>query len=213
MALTAFIMAGGRAARMRMQTEKPLLKIEPKTMLECVIDALQNSSEVDRIIVAVSNRTPMTAQKAVELGVEVMMTPGDGFVEDMQYAIKKSNAGEALVVCADLPFLTSKLVDTVVEEFRRNHNPSLAVVVPLEVADKLGIKPTNVIDIGRKLIPVGLNVIDGQRIEEPELDQSLFIVDSDALAFNVNTPQELHLAREKAISGRLSSHEQKTSLN
>ncbi len=213
MALTAFIMAGGRAVRMRLQTEKPLLKIGPRTMLECVIDALQSSSEVDGIIVAVSNSTPMTAQKAVELGVRVMMTPGDGFVEDMQYAIKKSNAGEALVVCADLPFLTSKLVDMVVKEFRRTRKPSLAVVVPLEVADKLGIKPTNVIDIGRKLIPVGVNMIDGQRIEEPELDQSLFIVDSDALALNVNTPQELQLAREKATSGRLSSHEQKTSLN
>jgi len=213
MALTAFIMAGGRAVRMRLQTEKPLLKIGPRTMLECVIDALQSSSEVDGIIVAVSNSTPMTAQKAVELGVRVMMTPGDGFVEDMQYAIKKSNAGEALVVCADLPFLTSKLVDLVVKEFRRTRKPSLAVVVPLEVADKLGITPTNVIDIGRKLIPIGVNMVDGQRIEEPELDQALFIVDSDALALNVNTPQELQLAREKATSGRLSSHEQKTSLN
>ena len=182
-------------------------------MLECVIDALQNSSEIDRIIVAVSNKTPMTAQKAVELEVEVMMTPGDGFVEDMQYAIKKSHASETLVVCADLPFLTSKLVDMVVEEFRRKHKPSLAVVVPFEAADKLGIKPTNMIDIGRKLIPVGLNMIDGQRIEEPELDQSLFIVDSDNLALNVNTPKELRLARAKASSGRLSSNEQKTSLN
>jgi len=198
---------------MRMQTEKPLLKIGPRTMLEYVIDALQNSSEIDRIIVAVSNRTPMTAQKAVELKVETMMTPGDGFVEDMQYAIKKSHASEALVVCADLPFLTSTLVDMVVEEFRRNRKPSLAVVVPFEVADKLGITPTNVIDIGRKLIPVGLNMIDGQRIEEPELDQSLFIVDCDALALNVNTPEELRLARTKASSGRLSSHEQKTSPN
>jgi adenosylcobinamide-phosphate guanylyltransferase len=213
MALTAFVMAGGRAVRMRLQTEKPLLKIGPRTMLECVIGALQSSGVVDRIIVAVSNSTPMTAQKAVELGVEVMMTPGDGFVEDMQYAIKKSNASEALVVCADLPFLTSRLVDIVVTEFRRTRKPSLAVVVPLEVADKLGITPTNVIDIGRKLIPIGVNMIDGQRIEEPELDQALFIVDSDALALNVNTPQELQLAREKATSGGLSSHEQKTSLN
>jgi len=213
MALTAFVMAGGRAIRMRQQTEKPLLKIGPRTMLECVIDALQSSSEVDRIIVAISNSTPMTAQKAVELGVEVMMTPGDGFVEDMQYAIKKNNASEALVVCADLPFLTSRFVDIVVKEFRRTRKPSLAVVVPLEVADKLGITPTNVIDIGRKLIPIGVNMVDGQRIEEPELDQALFIVDSDALALNVNTPQELQLAREKATSGGLSSHEQKTSLN
>ena len=213
MALTAFIMAGGRASRMSMQTEKPLLKIGPRTMLECVINALQNSSEIDRIIVTVSNRTPMTAQKAVELEVEVMMTPGNGFVEDMQYAIKKSHASEALIVCGDLPFLNSKLIDVVVEEFRRNRKPSLAVVVPFEAAEKLGIKPTNVIDNGRKLIPVGVNMIDGQHIEEPELDQSLFIVDSNALALNVNTPQELHLAREKTSSGRLSSHGQRTSLN
>jgi adenosylcobinamide-phosphate guanylyltransferase len=213
MALTAFIMAGGRAARMKMQTEKPLLKIGPRTMLEYVIDALQDSSEIDRIIVAVSNRTPMTAQKAVELDLEVMMTPGEGFIEDMQYAIKQSHASEALVVCADLPFLTSTLVDAAIQEFRRNHKPSLAVVVSLEAADKLGITPTNVIDMGRKLIPVGLNIIDGQRIEEPELDQSLFIVECDALALNVNTQQELRLAREKAASSRLSSHEQKTSLN
>lgn len=207
MGVAALVMAGGKATRMRMQFEKPLLKIGPRTMLECVINALQNAHHVSRIIVVVSPRTPKTARKAIRLGVDVMVTPGKGFVRDMQYAVKESKAREVLVVCSDLPFLTSSLVDSVVEEFRRNRKPSLAVVVAAETATKLGMTPTHVIDVERKLIPVGLNMINGELIQEPELDQSLFVVDSEALALNVNTRKELQLARDRA---RLSSHEQKT---
>ena len=207
MGVAALIMAGGKATRMKMRFEKPLLKIGPRTMLEYVIDALQKAHHVSRIIVVVSPRTPMTARKAIRLGVDVMVTPGNGFVEDMQYAAKESNAREVLVVCSDLPFLTSSLVDSVIEEFRRNRKPSLAVVVAAETATKLGITSTQAIDVERKLIPVGLNMINAEHIREPELDQSLFLVDSEALALNVNTPRELRLARDRA---RLSSHEQQT---
>jgi adenosylcobinamide-phosphate guanylyltransferase len=180
---------------MRSRTEKPLLKIGPRTMLEHVINALQNCTQVDRIIVTVSDGTPLTARKACELGVSVMLTPGNGFVEDLQYAIRKSNADETLVVCADLPLLTPELVGTVIEEFRRNHKPAMTVVAPLKVYEKLGITPTTIIDVGRKVVPVGVNMLDGRRIREPELDQFIFEVESEALALNVNTEQELRLAR------------------
>ena len=163
-------------------------------MLEYVINALQNCTQVDRIIVTVSEMTPLTARKASELGANVMLTPGNGFVEDMQYAIRKSNADETLVVCADLPLITPELVDTVIEEFRRNHKPAMTVVAPLEVYEKLGITPTAIIDVGRKVVPVGVNMLDGRRIGEPELDQFIFEVESEALALNVNTEQELRLA-------------------
>ena len=71
----------------------------------------------------------------------------------------------------------------------------MTVVAPLEVYGKLGITPTTIIGVGRKVVPVGVNMLDGRRIGEPELDQFIFEVESEALALNVNTEQELRLAR------------------
>ena len=46
-------------------------------------------------------------------------------------------------------------------------------------------------------VAIGLNIIDGRRIDEPELDQAVFVTGSEESAINVNTPKELEVARER----------------
>jgi adenosylcobinamide-phosphate guanylyltransferase len=45
------------------------------------------------------------------------------------------------------------------------------------------------------LISAGLNVLDGKRIDEKELDEEVMILDRAEVALNVNTPEDLELAR------------------
>jgi len=198
MAVTALIMAGGQATRMKTATEKPLLEVGGRPMIEQVAVALRQSRTVDRIVVAVSKNTPRTALKATELGMEVLQTPGQGYITDMRYAIRKLSLPDVLTVAADIPFITSEIVDRAVEKYSSSGKPSLAVMAPVDIYRRLGSEPEYVFQIdGQELVPIGLNIIDGRMIDKPELDQAVLVTNSEEFAFNVNTPKELEAARKR----------------
>jgi uncharacterized membrane protein len=70
----------------------------------------------------------------------------------------------------------------------------------VDVHKGLGSEPEYVFEIdGRKLVPIGLNVIDGRMIDKPELDQAVLVTRSEEFATNVNTPEELEAARERFL--------------
>jgi len=196
MGLVALVMAGGRGSRMKLRFEKPLLDVGGKPMIEHIVDALKNAEEVDRIIVAVSRYTPRTASRAKELSVEVFETPGLDFISDVKYAVKNLGLKTVLTVSADLPLITRKLVDEIVENYDRCRKPALSVMVPTVLCDRLGLKADSTFSVnGRDLVPVGINVIDGTRVDEAELEQETLVVENEQLAVNVNTEEDLHIAR------------------
>jgi len=198
MGVTALVMAGGKATRMNLATEKPLLEVAGKPMLRHVVDALKQSKIVDRIIVAIGRSTPETARMARRLNIEVVETPGEDYISDMKYAIRKLGLHDVLTVSADLPFITFEIVNQAVEKYRSCGKPSLAVMTPVDVYERLGSKPEYVFEVdGKGLVPIGLNIIDGCRIDEPELEQAVLVTESEELALNVNTPSELEAARER----------------
>lgn len=198
MGVTALVMAGGKATRMNAATEKPLLEVGGKSMIEHVVEALKRSRMVDRIIVAVSDNTPQTARKVSELNAIVLETPGINYIRDTKYAVKKLGLQAVLTVSADLPFITSEIIDRAVEKYMSSGKPSLTVMSPVDTYERLGSKPEHIFEVdGRSLVPVGINVIDGSRIDEPELEEAILVTDSEELALNVNTPRELEIARER----------------
>lgn len=199
--LTAIIMAGGKSSRMNSSEEKPLLKIAGKPMIEHVLNTLKNVKDVNRIVVATSPHTPKTAE-AAKPSAEVVETPGEDYVSDTQFAVRKLKLGATLVVSADLPLLTSHLLEDVVHHFHRYKKPALAVMVPHETFRKFGLKPLGDLEVkGRRVSPVGVNVIEGRKIDEPEIDQEILILDQPELAVNVNTLQDLKTA-ERLIGER-----------
>lgn len=186
---------------MNVTTEKPLLEVGGRPMIEHVVEALKQSKIVDRIAIAVTRNTPDTARKANELSIEVIQTPGEGYVSDMRYAIRKLGACDILTVAADLPFITSEIVDGAVEKYRSSGKPSLAVMAPVEVYKRLGSEPDYVFQIdGMKLVPIGLNIIDGRMIDRPELAQAVLVTSSEEFATNVNTSVELEAARKRFMN-------------
>ena len=44
------------------------------------------------------------------------------------------------------------------------------------------------------MVPAGINVIDGRRIDEAELEEEVFVIDREEAAVNVNTPEDLKVA-------------------
>ena len=184
------------------KVEKPLLEVSGKSMLQLVIEVLKQT-KVDRIVVASSTNTPATSVEARRMGVEVLVTPGDGFEEDMRFAIRQLSLADVLVVSADLPFITADIVERAVQKYRSSGKPALAVMAKPEVYEKIGSKPQYLFNVdGQDLVPVGINIIDGKCIGQGELDQTILVIDSSDVILNVNTLMELDLARKKSSEMR-----------
>jgi adenosylcobinamide-phosphate guanylyltransferase len=189
-------MAGGKGTRMKITEEKPLIKVCGKPVIEYVLEALKNAKKIDTIIVAVSSCTPKTAKFLHEFPVKVVETPGKDYVSDMGYASQNLKLGVFLAIAADLPLVTSKALDAIVERYERCGKPALTVAVPFETKTKLGMCVEYSFKMDdRDVVPVGINVIDGhKRYGDEWLDQDICLLDLQELAVNINTLAELQLA-------------------
>jgi GTP:adenosylcobinamide-phosphate guanylyltransferase len=81
-------------------------------------------------------------------------------------------------------------------------------MTPETTYEEMGLKPEYVFEINsRKLVPIGLNLVDGTRIDEPELDQEVLELDSKDLTLNVNAPSDYELARQFEKTRRIPANE------
>jgi adenosylcobinamide-phosphate guanylyltransferase len=190
-------MAGGKGTRMTVSEEKPLLRVGGKPVIEYVLKALENARKVDSIVVAVSDYTPKTAELMAEYPVTVVKTPGREYVFDLGYTVKALKLQTVMAVAADLPLIKGEIIDAIIEHYERCGKPALAVVVPMETKEKLGMAGDySFVMANRHVVPAGINVIDGRRIDEEELDQEVFLLDLEEVAVNINTVQELEIAEK-----------------
>ena len=197
MGVTALVMAGGKGSRMALSNEKPLLKVGGKPVIAHVLVALKNAKKVDSIVVAVSDSTPKTADLMSKLQVSVIKTPGKGYVSDMGYAVRVLKLKTVLAIGADFPLITSQVIDDIVECYEQCGKPALSVAVSMDAKVKLGLSRKYGFEFdGKHVVPAGINVIDGRRIEEEELDEETCVLDQKEVAVNINTVQELQIAEE-----------------
>ena len=199
--VVALVMAGGKGTRMQTMEEKPLIKVGGKPVIEHVLTALKSAKKIDSIVVAVTERTPKTAKFMEQHYVKVVQTPGKDYVSDMGYASQSLKLGVFLAIAADLPLVTSEVLDAIVERYECCGKPALTVAVPLETKTKLGMSVEYSFKIGsHDAVPAGINIIDGhKRYGDEWLDQDIYMLDEDELAVNVNTTQELQIA-ERLLS-------------
>ena len=178
------VMAGGKGSRMHQNVEKPLIKIAGKPMVQYVIEAVQHSRSIDRVFVTTSKHTPETAATLRSIGFNVIETSGDDYVDDTKLAVKSLGLKKTLVISADLPLITAKTIDEVIRRYEISGKPALAVAIPrLSESTKQG------------LVFAGVNVLDGERVNEKTLDEEIMIVGRVEVMLNVNTPEDLELVR------------------
>jgi adenosylcobinamide-phosphate guanylyltransferase len=197
MRLTALVMAGGKGSRLGAKVEKPLVMVYRRPMIEWMIRALRGSKTVDHIIVAASENTPKTAVAMRDLGLDVIQTPGNGYVEDMRHAILTRGLGATIVVAADLPFVSSKAIDLAASRYKESGKPTLAVYCPLEAFVVRGLRPEYRLNIaGTMASPVGLNIVDGNSLRGGRmLDEEILLLWDPNLAYNINTAADLRRAK------------------
>ena len=192
-------MAGGRGSRLK-RGEKPMVTIFGRKLIEYVALALEDSS-VDRIYVATTDNVPLTRTWALEWGLTVVDTPGMGFVPDMIGAVKAAEVLDPImIIMADLPLITSDLVDSIIEVYEGRPEPALSTHTPLELHRRLGRRPDSLFNYqGQLIVPSGVNVLDGEKIENEQEDYHL-IMERIELAVNVNVSEDLRLC-ERILQG------------
>lgn len=197
MTTTALVMAGGKGTRMALAEEKPMLQVGGKPVVSLVLEALGNAKKLDSVVVAVSDYTPKTAAYLAGFPVEVLKTPGKEYVSDMGYAVKALKMETVLAIAADMPLITGEIIDEVLDEYASCGKPALAVAVPLETKRKLGMSLGYAFNFcGEQVVPAGININDGRRIDDEELEQDVYVLDKVEVAVNINTVDELKVAQE-----------------
>lgn len=183
--IKAVIMAGGKGTRMKYPQEKPLININGKPMIGYVIDALNNSN-IDDIIVSTTPNTPRTKEYAQKKGIEVIETPGDGYVEDLGVIISELDSNSILLtISADLPLLSSDLINFVLTEYEKCEKPAMCVALPVEIFENNNLKPSMVFD---GIVPSGLNIL---RCINKIQDEEVLILSEIELALNINTCEDI----------------------
>lgn len=189
--VTALIMAGGKGSRMDLEGEKPLIIINKKPMIKYIIDVLNNSQKIEDIIVATSKNTPKTTEYLKNNNIETIITPGEDYVYDLGLILSNFNESDILLtVTADLPLITEEIINDVLIEYEKSSKPAMSVMIPAEIFEEYGLKPTSVLD---NLVPSGLNILRGINKTQNE---EVLIIPKIELALNINTCEDIKLLKE-----------------
>jgi molybdenum cofactor cytidylyltransferase len=128
--VSAIVLAAGMSKRLG--TLKQLAKIGDKTLLESTLEALQNSS-VDETILVLGYRADEIEQ-AISFPSTTRIVVNDSYEAGMSSSIQagiraiSSESSAAMIVLADQPFLKASVINILIETYRASHAKILVPV-------------------------------------------------------------------------------------
>lgn len=201
MKIPALIMAGGKGERFHSDIEKPLAKFLGKALIDWVIGAVKSANKISEFYVATSHNTLETEKKCLREGLTVIRTDGKGYHYDLKQAItKKQLYCPVLTISSDLPALTGAFLDQIISTYEKCGKPALTVLVPIEKCREIGLSTASPYPYKGVMYAVsGVNIIDGAKIFQEELDQEVVISDNIEAALNINSLEDLMHAEKYLI--------------
>lgn len=189
------IMAGGKGTRIQNEN-KPLVNYKNKPMIDYVIKALNNSQYIDKIIITISNNTKKLYEHIQETPkITTLTTPAKGYVEDLSFILshleKNSTQDTVLFISADMPLVTTKSIDYVIEQYQKTDKEALAVYVPKSFIDQYGLKTGIVYN---DMVPTGLNILTSKNTVQ---DEEILLIEDEGLAININYMEDLKIIEKK----------------
>ena len=192
----AILMAGGMGTRLEVPCEKPLFKLCGKPLIKYVIDNLTASKSIDKIIIAVSPHTRETTKYLNSLNgdFEILDTSGDDYLIDLSFILdyfeKKSSEDTLIFINADLPFISTEIIDYVLDYYSKSDKDALSTLVPVEIFKDLGLNYSYEFNGN---VPSGLNVLRSVNVVQ---DEDQLIIPKRELALNINTLLDSQVAEK-----------------
>lgn len=190
--MIGIVMAGGKGTRMESEQEKLLLKYKKPVILH-VIDALRESECFSKIVTITSKNSPQTKQLLKESNVEIINTPGNGYVSDLNDVLTLFDES-VLVTSGDLPFLDYDIIKIITKMYK-SENVWTSIVVTKEFLDSLHLKSDiSVSHKGQDYFFTGISLINAKHIKNlKNVKETYQILDDKRVAFNLNTKQDYEL--------------------
>ena len=197
-------MAGGKGTRLSSSCEKPLYKFNNKYLIDYVLENMYKSILIDKVLVIVSPHTKDTknyliSQDFIQLKDSFsennkffLESPGEDYLNDLSYVLdileKISKENILFMVNSDLPFISSSIMDNILNIYLNQDKPALSVLIPVDVYDKYNVSYEYEFD---GFVPSGLNILKSDNSIQ---DQKDIVMDDIELAFNLNSIDDISLA-------------------
>jgi adenosylcobinamide-phosphate guanylyltransferase len=190
-------MAGGKGKRLGLPVEKPLLPFLGKPLLDWVVVAVESAAKVSEFVVVTSANTPETEKHCKDKNWRFLRTNAKGYHDDLKQAVRESGlTGPVLTIPADLPAVTGKFLDKVVSAFENSGKDFLAVFVPIEKRQSLGLSVDSIDEyMGVWYAVSGVNIVNGIKIQkEGKIETTAIITEETEVLLNINTLKDLEIA-------------------
>ncbi len=190
--MIGLVMAGGKGTRMNSDNEKLLLHHKKPVILQ-VIDSLKNSNCFSKIFTITSCNSPKTKKFLQEKNIEILDTPGNGYVEDLNLILKAID-DDILVTSGDLPLLDVDIMKKIVSCYNPQ-NIWTSILVTDKLLTSIGIKSDYSINFENQICHyTGISLINSEKIHSlNDVVENYIIIDDKRIGFNLNTKQDYDL--------------------
>ena len=189
--MIGLVMGGGKGTRMDLAGEKLLFQYK-KPVIFHVLDALKNSHCFSQVIVATSPNSPDTKRVLEQNGIETLPTPGNGYVNDLNFLLQKMD-GSVFAVCGDLPLLDEDIIKKMAD--LNSENIWTSFLVSKELLNTLSLESNLLVKCGDvECVYTGISIINADKIKDSNLvNEDYVILDDERIAFNLNTKEDYEL--------------------
>jgi len=198
----AAIMCGGKGSRLQgfAKIEKPLLKLNGKTMVELVFDALLESKEFYKIVAVTSPNAPSTKSYiATKLSrkIDIIETDGISYPSDVSVVLNIFRPYTVFVVGCDLPLLGLRDVKKIVSQHRPEH-ACTSVVSDKRFVTSMGINPSVIVRFNSmQYCHTGISIFNSSKIRDTgPIDEHYVVINQKGVAVNVNTRSDFETAQK-----------------
>ena len=154
----------------------------------CQNDSIEDKSEIQNN--SIEDKSEIQ-NNSIEDKIEIqnkfsyLDTLGNGYVEDLSDILsffeKKSKEDILIFINADLPLISSEMVDDVIRFYLKQDKPALSTVVPVEIFEDYNIDYEYEFEGN---VPSGLNILRSENVIQ---DEVILKVPKVEFAFNINT--------------------------
>ena len=202
--MIAVVMCGGKGTRMddSTMTEKPLQRIQGKTLIEYVVSTLVDCRIFDKVMIVPSPNTPITSKFVRNIycsldTVEIFESTGLDYSLDLMRLVKYLNPSKLMVLGADLPFINAKIIKKIIENCVWDF-PCISVILDKKFVESIGIKPSVIIcKDNLDYCHSGITIIDSAGVKDKNglFQETYILMNEKEIAINVNTRKDLELAK------------------
>ena len=190
--MIGLVMCGGKGTRMKSSEEKLLLKYK-KPIIEHVLNAFEDSKIFSKIICVTSDNAPKTREFVSKMGVDILETNGNGYVNDLGESISKFDE-LIFVASGDMPLLDSDIIRKITK-LVNDKNAWTSILVRKSFLQSLGFDTEFLIKYNNEECAyTGISIIDPRQIKNMQyVTESYIILDDKKIATNLNTKKDYEL--------------------